>query len=307
MLSTVRVALATLPRMPLPLRKKRLSLPCLFSLVLVGFLGACPGAGENAADLGVSPPPDGPRTVGLHADCTLAGWSDVVCAAGLRCGLVQLGEPPNQGSVSQCVPVADKPLALGDACQFDQGGAAPTGTAGPSRYYDRCGPGLGCVQTESQGWRCRTLCERAHRGPCGDELCVLPTQVSGTGYCTAADACKAVFPQTGCGTDAQGHALGCYALSDDKGGGTLCLRTQSFGDSTGAINSLCERAANCQPGLGCLSRSDRDPICRPYCELPIVPDGGTPPDLGGSGQVSCAGDLGVCMPISGVSGYGRCI
>lgn len=288
--------------MPLPLREKRSALPSLFPLALVAVLAGCPAAsGDHPADLAVASPPDAPLTVGLYADCTPAGWSDVACGPGLRCGLVQLGEPPNQGSVSKCVPAADKPLALGDACQFDQGGPAPSGTPGPSRYYDRCGPGLGCVQTETQGWRCRKLCERAHRGDCGTDLCVLPTQVTGTGYCTPADGCKAVFPQSGCGTDAGGHALGCYVLTDDKGGGTLCLRAQSFGDSTGAIDSLCERAANCQPGLGCLSRSDRDSVCRPYCELPITPDGGTPP-----GPVSCAGDLGTCVPISGIDGYGRC-
>jgi hypothetical protein len=250
-------------------------------------------------------PESRPVEVGQFEDCTPHGFSDVVCKSGLRCGFVLVGNPPNQGSVAQCVPVDPKPLALDAPCQFDQGGAPPVGMGGPPRYYDRCAPGLACVQTETQGYRCRKVCALRHRDGCGKELCVLPTQVTGTGYCQASQGCQPVFPQTGCGKDMQGNLLGCYVLTDDKGGGTFCLRQQSYGDSTGALDSACERAANCQAGLGCVAKSGRDSVCRPYCALPETPDGGSPPDLGGG--VACSGNLGTCTPIAGYDRYGRCL
>ncbi len=298
--------LATLRAMWFSLRSC-FSLAALLSLVAVcGVVwSGCPSpAGTSPSDLGVvQAPPDGPVSVGLFSDCTAAGWSDVVCASGLRCGLVQVGDPPYQGSLTQCVPVVTNPLGAGDACQFDQGGMTPVG--GTDRRYDRCAPGFGCVQTQSQGFRCQKLCPLRQRGDCGKELCVLQTQVTGTGYCAAPDNCQAVFPQSGCGNDAMGNPLGCYVLTDDKGGGTFCVAKQSYGDSTGALNSVCERSADCQPGLACISRTNQDSFCRPYCNLPVVPDGGTPPDLGGGAQ--CANDLGGCNPISGYEQYGFCL
>jgi hypothetical protein len=269
-------------------------------------LGSCshPDVAPLTPDRPLDTPAKDPTPVGPFADCTPSGWSDVVCKPGLRCGLVLVGDPPSQGSVAQCVPVADKPLGLDEACQFDQGGVTPV--AGSSRHYDRCGPGLGCVTTESRGLRCRKLCALRQRSGCKSELCVLPTDVAGTGYCAAADGCKPVFPQTGCGKDLSGRLLACYVLGDDHGGGSFCLRPQPYGDSTGSIDSLCERSVHCQPGLACITPGKgRDAVCRPYCELPETPDGGTPPDLGPSGLL-CSGGLGTCHPIAGAEQYGRC-
>jgi hypothetical protein len=278
----------------------RLAVLAMFAALVWGCPAAPPLLSPN--DMGVMAPPDGPTVVGAYSDCTPAGWSDVVCQSNLRCGLVQVGDPPYQGSESECVPMPQNPLKLNDPCQFDQGGMSPVD--GVNRYYDSCGPGLGCVQTETMGWRCRTLCSSGLRAGCGKELCVLPTQVEGTGYCVAQDGCQPVFPQSGCGTDPQGNPLGCYVLTDDTGGGSFCLRFQSYGSSTGAINSLCGRSVNCQAGLACNALPSHDPDCRPYCSLPVVPDGGTPPDM--AGGVNCANDLGTCNPIYGYGQYGFC-
>ena len=197
-------------------------------LVVVGFLSACPG-GE------VSRPPEPPAPLspdvrpvvaGKFEDCTPAGFSDVVCDKGLRCALVRVGEPPNAGYLAKCVPVSDKPLKLNEPCQFDQPG--PTGSSS-SIVFDGCGEGLGCVDGG-----CRKLCARGQHGDCGDALCVLPSQVSGTSYCGKPDSCQAVFPQTGCGVDGMGNQLGCYVLSDDKAGGTFCL----FGGLTSWFSGL---------------------------------------------------------------------
>lgn len=276
----------------------------LLPLLLFGFVAACPSSEREAPpDLALAVPPKEPISVGAFSDCTPTGWSDVVCQSGLRCGLVMVGEPPFQGALAQCVPVDEKPLALNAPCQFEKGGASPSG--GPARRYDRCGAGLGCVETESGDFRCRRLCTLRQRTGCGKQLCVLPTQVTGTGYCAAPDNCEALSPQSGCGQDREGQPLGCYVLTDNKGGGTYCLRKQSYGSSTGAIDTPCERSANCQPGLACVARPGRDATCRPYCSLPIPPDGGMPPDLGGG--VRCENDLGACTPISGYDQYGRCL
>ncbi len=172
------------------------------------------------------------------------------------------------------------------------------------KRFDRCAPGLGCVPVPTGGMQCKRLCELKVRKGCADrkdQLCVVPTQVSNIGYCAPPDRCAPVFPQTGCPIGGSGQTLGCYVLSDDKGAGAYCLPRQSYGDSTGALDAACERAANCQPGLGCFVKSGRDTTCRPYCELPITPDGGTPPD-----PVRCSGTLGLCRAITGYEGAGRC-
>ncbi len=278
---------------------------------LTGLLAGCPRGGEEpgSADLAITPaqPPDKPpvQRGGKFADCTPAGYSDVACDSGLRCGMVQIGEAGAEGTLSQCVPVVDKPLGLNEPCAFDQLGTPPSG--GVQRRYDRCGPGLGCVATEAGPLRCRKLCELRRRADCQgqkDQLCVLSSQVSGIGYCAAADGCKAVSPQAGCGNDTAGKPLTCYVLTDDKGGGSFCLKRQPFGESSGALDTLCERAANCDPGLACTLRSGRESACRPYCDLPTPPDGGTPPDM--AGEVRCEKDLGTCHAISGYEQVGRC-
>ncbi len=279
----------------------------LLATVLLGALSVLTGCPQNDAtsdpvDLGITPPADGPLVVGLYADCTPAGFSDVVCRSDLRCGFVRVGDPPYQGTLTKCVPIDSQPLGENEVCQFDQGAMSPTQSE--PRRYDRCARGLGCVETETMGWRCLPLCALRQRGDCDKKLCVLPTQVTGTGYCAAADDCHAVAPQSDCPNDTQGQPLGCYVLSDDKGGGTFCLRWRSYGDSSGELNNLCERSANCQPGLGCTTIGNRDAVCRPYCDYPIAPDGGTPPDLGGG--IRCKDDLGACRPISNTIPYGRC-
>lgn len=274
----------------------------------MSLLSGCPQPMDDAShsDMALPPPqpPDLPPVTkgALFADCTPAGHSDVVCDTGLRCGIVQIGEPGQVGTLTQCVPTADKPLALNDVCTFDQQSPSPIG--GSIRHYDRCGAGLGCTQTESGTFRCRTLCELRRRGSCKDQLCVLGTEVSGIGYCAASDGCKAVAPQSGCGLDSMGKPLSCYVLTDDKGGGSFCMRRQPFGSSTGALDTPCERSPNCDPGLACTVRSGRDSSCRPYCDLPALPDGGTRPDM--AGQVPCGSDLGTCRPIAGYEQVGRC-
>ena len=305
-LTTLRRMRGRSPSRKLPFRSH--FLVAGLALSLTSLLAACPRPSDDlpTVDLGLTPaqPPDKPPLVkgGKFADCTPAGYSDVVCDTGLRCGMVQVGEAGSAGTLTQCVPVVDKPLGLNEACAFDQDGAPPTG--GTMRRYDRCGPGLGCVATESGPLRCRKLCERGRRGDCKDQLCVLYTQVSGISYCAAPDRCKPVSPQTGCGKDMSGKPLSCYVLADDKSGGTFCMARQPFGDSSGAIDTLCERSANCDPGLACTLRSGRESVCRPYCDLPTVPDGGTPPDM--AGGVPCEGDHGTCHAISGYEQVGRC-
>ena len=264
------------------------------SLALSGLMlvAACPGGDvsrqPDAAQL--DPPETRPVTVGAFADCTPAGFSDVVCDKGLHCAVVRVGELPLAGYVTKCVPNAKTPVALGAACQFDQPGPAAS-----SLQYDNCDVGLGCIEGI-----CRKLCARGQRGDCGEELCVLPSQVTGTAYCAPSDGCQAVFPQTGCGRDPQGNARNCYVLSDDKGGGTFCLKQDAYGSSTGALDSLCDHSSNCQAGFGCVNPGLGDTVCRPYCALPETPDGGTAP------KVKCADGLGSCNPIANISTYGRC-
>jgi len=261
----------------------------------LGFLAACPPGGEVSRPPEVvppAPPEVRPVVVGKFADCTPSGFSDVVCEPGLRCAIVRVGDPPASGYVAKCVPVADKPLQLGASCQLDQ--PAPSG---PSLQYDSCAAGLGCVEGT-----CRKLCALRERGPCGDELCVLPTRVSGTGFCAPSDKCQAVFPQSPCTPDGMGNPRSCYVLTDDKGGGTFCLKQEPYGDSSGLLDSPCERSANCQAGLACVvtGQMGRDAVCRPYCALPEPPDGGMAP------VVKCAGPLGTCHPIANYETYGRC-
>lgn len=272
----------------------RLALLRSLFFVLVGFTVGCPASeAESPQDL-AAPTHAEQIVVGAFADCTPSGYSDVVCASGLRCGIVKVGDPPYAGYLSKCVPTATATAALDEPCQF-----AANDPTSPGRYHaDNCAPGLGCVETETKEWRCRRLCELRRRNGCGEELCVLPTEVSGTGYCAAQDKCQPVFPQRGCGRDPQGQQLGCYVLADDKGGGTFCLRMRSYGQSPGDIDSPCERSTNCQPGLGCTTPPGKSSICRPYCAIPDVPDLGS--------AVPCANDLGVCHPIATIEEYGRC-
>lgn len=267
-------------------------------VAFLGFLSACPPGGEVSRPPEVvppSPPEVRPVTVGRFADCTPSGFSDVVCDTGLHCAIVRVGDAPSFGYVSKCVPNADKPLKLGEACQFDQAG--PAGPSGSGLQFDSCATGLSCVEGS-----CRKLCALRERGSCGDELCVLPTRVSGTGFCAPSDKCQAVFPQSPCGRDAEGNTRNCYVLTDDKGGGTFCLKQEPYGDSTGLLDSPCERSANCQAGLACTvtGRMGRDAVCRPYCALPEVPDGGMAP------EVKCTMPLGTCHAIANYETYGRC-
>ena len=158
--------------------------------------------------------------------------------------------------------------------------------------------------------RCRRPCELRVRGDCKKgELCVLPTPVSRIGFCAKPDGCKAVPPTSGCPKAPDGKETGCYVLGDDKGTATFCWPRLPWGDSTGALDSACDRSWNCLSGYSCAAKSSgREPTCRPYCTLPIVsvsgPDGGTPPDLG---ETRCPDDLGTCRGISGIEGVGRCL
>lgn len=297
-----------------PALRCRMSISSLLAPVLGLGLTGCPvqqppGSGQQAVDLAaplVESPQTTPTEVGLFTDCTPAGFSDVRCKAGLRCGLVTLGDRPSDGSLTQCVPAPMTALKLDEPCLFDQPPMPPTPMGEVVRRYDRCGPGLGCVPTESRGLRCRSLCELRSRGACGKaNLCALPAQVSRLGYCAKSEDCTAVAPQKGCGLDEQGKQLGCYVLTDDKGFGTFCMRQTPYGAATGELDALCERSAHCKPGLACTPRSGRESVCRPYCELPDVPDGGTPPDLGAT--QACPAGLGTCRAIAGVDRIGRCL
>ena len=246
-------------------------------------------------------------TVGLLEDCTPpgAGYGDVVCAAGLRCSIVLVGEVPTQGAIMQCVP-SPKPeetIAEGKPCNFDQQLTSPTE---PVKHFDRCGAGLGCVLTATQGLLCQRLCELRMHSTCGKtELCVQPAPATGIGFCTPADACQPVAPQSGCPVSS-GQQLACYVLGDDKNTAALCMAQQPYGTGKGALNAACDRSWNCQAGLGCVTPSTgHESVCRPYCTLPSTPDGGTPADLG-SGELLCPGNLGTCHPIIGYEKIGRC-
>lgn len=280
-------------------------LPALLSLAIA--LGS-PGCslektGFESDDLSAPVPTDlGARLVPAAAfqDCTPAGFSDAPCQSGLRCGLIRIGEPPAMAALAQCVPVIAQPLAEDEACDYTE--TAPAGQSGVTKRYDRCGPGLGCVPTASQGLRCKPLCALRVRGACGkDRLCVIPAPVTGVGYCAPSDKCQPVFPQTGCPRDGGGQSLGCYVLGDDKGTGTFCMARVPYGASTGDLDAVCERSPNCLPGMACASRNGRDQTCRPYCTLPEVPDGGTAP------EVKCAADLGTCRAVAGYETVGRCL
>ena len=275
---------------------------CLLMACQVKSPDSLADAGAGGSDAGMPP-----VTVGLLQDCAPkgVGYGDVLCAAGLRCSLVLVGDAPAQGALLQCVPEArrDEALAEGMPCSFDQELASPTE---PTKHFDRCGAGFGCVPTPSQGLRCRRLCQLRIRSACSkSELCVEPTQVSGVGFCARPDKCQPVAPQSGCPLGTDGKQLGCYVLGDDKGTSTFCLAQQPYGAGKGILDDPCERAWNCEAGLGCVTPNSRGAICRPYCARPEVPDGGLPPDAG-SGEVQCPGNLGTCHAISGRETVGRC-
>lgn len=276
---------------------------------LGGLLAGCPSPpASEVADAG-GPPEDlaaARYTVGPFADCTPpgAGYSDARCAAGLRCAMVQVTLAGSTAALTQCVPVAASPIKEGEPCDFvDE--ATPPSPATPRKRYDRCAEGTSCVPGADGARRCRRLCELRVRGDCKKgELCALPTPVSGIGFCQKADPCDPVTAR-GCPKGPDGKEAGCYVLGDDKGAAALCWPQQPYGDSTGALDSACERSWHCQSGHSCASKSaGREPSCRPFCTLPVVPDGGTPPDLG---DIPCTSDLGVCRAISGIDGVGRCL
>ncbi|MCS6912106.1 MAG: hypothetical protein RMK29_17565 [Myxococcales bacterium] len=264
-------------------------------------LAACSGRSlPSSPDLAA--PVRGPA--GLLEDC-LPGTDEGICAEGLRCSLVQAGEPGYQGFLTQCVPQVASPLPEDAPCAFSEQAPQPTGAV-PKRY-DRCAPGAGCVQTTA-GPRCRTLCALRVPGQCGpDRLCVLPSPVSAIGFCAASDRCQPVAPQSGCPAGPDGRPLACYVFTESKqddrdpAGGTFCLAPNPLGDSTGALGSRCERSAHCQAGLSCVAvPGERQPSCRPYCSLPPA-DGGIP-----DGGLPCQGDLGTCHPIPFYDRVGRC-
>jgi len=279
-------------------------------LLLTGLLGftGCPEPSDlpDAADAAV-PSPERElgvtiSTVGRFEDCTPDGtsFSDARCASGLHCGIVLVGETGSVGAITQCVPDDPTPLKENQECTVSQ---VATPTLDPPRRFDRCANGLGCVEGADGKNRCKRLCALRSHGRCAkSELCVLPTQVSGIGFCQAPDKCEPVFPQTGCGKAPDGSALSCYVLGDDKLTGTVCWSRQRFGESVGDLDSPCERSLNCQSGFGCVTTTGREAACRPYCTLPPIPDGGTPPD----GGVPCATGLGTCHPVSGYERVGRC-
>lgn len=287
---------------------RRGTVPLVVSF-LAGLAG-CPQAEELPAppdaalptlveDLGVTI-----RTVGAFEDCTPDGvdFSDVRCASGLHCGIVLIGETGAEGYLTQCVPDDGATLKENQECAL---AAVASPATNPPRRYDRCGTGLGCVATADGTTRCKRLCGLRSRGRCGkSELCVLPAQVTGVGFCSVPDNCEPVFPQKGCGKAKDGTPLSCYVLGDDKGTGTVCWSRQRYGDSSGDLDSPCERSWNCQSGFACTARSGRDSACRPYCTLPPPPDGGSPPD--GGADVMCASGLGICHPFSGFERVGRC-
>lgn len=287
---------------------KRNTVPLLLSLV-VGLSG-CPQTDDSppvvdsalpplVEDLGITV-----KTVGVFEDCSPDGVEpiDVRCASGLHCGIVLVGETGAEGYLTQCVPDDAAALKENQECALAKVASPATN---PARRYDRCGSGLGCVATADGTNRCKRLCALRTRGRCGkSELCVLPSPVTGVGFCNAPDNCEPVFPQTGCGKAKDGTPLSCYVLGDDKGTGTVCWSRQRYGDSSGDLDAPCERSWNCQSGFACTTRSGRDSACRPYCTLPTPPDGGSPPD--GGTEVMCNAGLGTCHPLSGFERVGRC-
>lgn len=289
-----------------PLRLGRL-VAAVLAVACIAGLGGCPSPQSSAPDAGVELDDLMPAsyTVGAFADCTPrgAGYSDARCGTGLRCAVVQVEIDGSTAALTQCVPLAAATLQEGEVCAFSEEARSP---AGLRKRYDRCADGTSCVPSADGLLRCRRLCELRLRGDCKKgELCVLPTPVSRVGFCAKPDGCKAVPPTSGCPKDRDGKDTGCYVLGDDKGTAAFCWPRQPFGDSTGALDSACERSWNCQSGYACAAKSSgREPTCRPYCTLPIVPDGGTPPDLG---ETRCPDDLGTCRGISGIEGVGRCL
>lgn len=290
----------------------RAVLPCLrllapvpvLLLFLFPFLFFLPGCSERTGagvtDGGV----DATVRPGLFEDCT-PGPADqeVPCAAGLRCALVQEGEAPYAGFLTQCVPVDPVPLAEEMPCAADQSAPPPAGAV--KKRFDRCAAGLSCVTSPRGDRRCRALCPLRRKGVCGaGRLCVLPAPVESVGFCAAPDGCQPVAPQSGCPRDGAGPGapLSCYVLADEERGGTFCLPQDRLGDSDGGLDSECQRSANCQAGLSCVSPDGTDRRrCRPYCALPA----GTP-DGGDGGTVPCEGGLGTCHPIDNYDRVGRC-
>ncbi|HMU40480.1 MAG TPA: hypothetical protein PKE31_15840 [Pseudomonadota bacterium] len=278
-------------------------------VVWVLFSAGCPADDPPVPDDG--PMPDTIRDLGVpivvankFEDCTPdgAGFSDVVCASGLHCGIVVVGNAGFEGYKTQCIPDEASPLKEGDVCSPS---VVATPATDPPRKYDRCGKGLGCVPSADGVLRCKRLCALRTHGKCGkSEMCVLPSPVSGIGFCNPPDACEPVFPQRGCGKAKDGSSLSCYVLGDDKNTGTVCWPRQPYGTSTGDLDAPCERSWHCQSGFACTTQSGKDLTCRPYCVLPEVPDGGSPPD--GGTRVMCAAGLGECHPMSGYERVGRC-
>lgn len=258
-------------------------------------LAGCPQTPEQADGTKPEPPELGVAitSAGLFEDCTpeTAGFSDVRCQTGLRCGLVAVGQVSPFGYLTQCVPEqAATALKEGAACSFS-GQSGPQ--VDPARRYDSCSRGLGCVEMADGATRCMKLCALRQHAGCGkSELCVRPAQVSGLGFCQKEDGCQPVAPQTGCG---DGSKLSCYVLGDDKNTGTVCWPRQPYGG--GGLDQACERSWHCQSGLACTTRSGREPACRPYCALPDKPDGG---------EVACTPGLGTCHPFDGFEKVGRC-
>ena len=171
--------------------------------LLVGLAG-CPAPNVESqltdaalpalTDLGVQV-----STAGLFEDCTPDGteFSDVRCISGLHCGIVLVGESGAEGSITQCVPDDGATLKENQECSF---ATVASPVTNPPRRYDRCSSGLSCVATADGTTRCKKLCTLRTRGRCSkSELCVLPSQVSGIGFCSAPDKCEPVFPQTGYG------------------------------------------------------------------------------------------------------------
>lgn len=280
-----------------------LAVAFVFSL---GFLTGCPKPQEETPDAAVSVEDLSPAsfTVGAFEDCTPKGaaYSDARCGTGLRCAVVQLtGVGDSTSWLTQCVPLVATPLAEGEACAFVE----QSSPAGIKKLYDRCADGTSCIPGADGSTKCRRTCELRVRGQCKKgELCALPSQVSGVGFCAKPDDCKAVPPPGGCPKGADGKETGCYVLGDDKGSAAFCWPQQPYGDSTGAIDSACERSWNCQSGHSCAARSTgKEPTCRQLCPLPIIPDGGVA-DLG---EIACPNDLGVCRSIGGIEGVGRCL
>lgn len=265
-------------------------------LVLMGV--GCP-ADEPAPTQDAAVAVAGP--VGFLSNCTPG---EDRCQEGLRCALVQVGEIPYQGYLTQCVPYAAEGLPEDARCEIDRELMVPAGVE--RRFADRCGPGLGCVPTAFRGSRCRPLCALRVGGCAKGRYCVVPSPVSAVGTCEPPDGCQAPPPQLGCPVAVNGVAVGCYALGDQSGGGTYCLPRRMLGNSDGKLGAPCERAVDCAAGLGCATVGENT-VCRPYCELPAL-DGGV--GDGGArdlGNPRCSDDLGTCQSIAQVARVGRCL